>query len=165
MSENAERYCEIRDEETLRAVVAHWQRVLRLQDWGVECHLVAEHALGENQVAACWADVLRREAQVLILRPETRLERWKAHDGTLFYGRQPMEVDVVHELIHIWTKQCGLNSLEKESKECVAMEQMAESFATAFVRLHSYFAPSVGESTGAAHSCVADLSGREPEAE
>lgn len=139
MSDDLSRYCEIADEGMLRAVVAHWQKVLRLADWGVQSHLVAEHELNENQVGLCCVDVPRREAQILLLRPETRLERWKAHEGVLFYGRQPMEVDVVHELIHIWTKQCGLNDLDKNSKERLAMEQMTESLATAFVRLHSYF--------------------------
>lgn len=135
----AERYCEITDEETLRAVVAHWQRVLRISDWNVECHLVAEHELSKDAVGTCYVDLPRREAQIFILRAETRLERWKAHDGTLFFGRHPMEVDVVHELIHVWTKQCGLNDLPVESKERLAMEQMTESLATGFVSLHSYF--------------------------
>lgn len=137
-----DKYCEIKTDEILAEVVAHWQRILRLADWEVQSHLVAEHEFNDaNAVGACFAHLPRRAAQVLLLRRETRLERWKAHEGTLFYGRHPMEVDVVHELLHIWTKQLGLHDAAPESKESLAMEQMVESLATAFVGLHSYFGP------------------------
>lgn len=141
---DAERCCEIKDEETLRAVVEHWQRILRLADWHVEAHLVAEHEFNDfNRVGVAYADLPRRCAQIFLLRAETRLERWKAHDGTLYYGRKPMEVDVVHELLHIWTKQCVPNEVDKDSKWYLAMEQMTESLATALCELHSYFGDAV----------------------
>ena len=135
-----EALCEIKNDEVLADVVAHWSRILRVADWQIEAHLVAEHELNDPQWAGqCSANVNNRCAQIYILRPETRLERWKAQDGKLFYGRQPMEATVVHELLHIWTKQCGLHSDDTESRDRIAMEQMVDSLATAFVGLHSYF--------------------------
>ena len=132
-----DRYCEIRDEDTLRAVVAHWLPILGLGDWGVQSHLVGEHELNKDQVGGCWVDLPRRQAQIYILRAETRTERWKAHEGLLFYGRATMEHDVVHELLHIWTKQCGLNDLDLASKEYLGMEQMVEAMAKGLRSLHS----------------------------
>jgi Zn-dependent peptidase ImmA (M78 family) len=57
----------------------------------------------------------------------------------LYYGKRSMEVDVVHELLHVWTKQCGLNGASTDTTEGLAMEQMTDALATAFVGLHSYF--------------------------
>lgn len=136
---NYERYCEIKDDATLQAVVQHWAKILKIADWDIESHLVPQAELEETQVACNSTDLRRRDVQILLLNAETRLELWKAGGGLKIYGKQTMECDVLHELLHIWTKQCGLNNLERGSREYLAMEQMTEALAQAFVGLHSYF--------------------------
>ena len=134
-----DRLVEIKDEEALRAVVAHWLPLLKLTDWDVDAHLVPECELEADQVGVCCVDPPRRVAQIFLLRPETRRERFKSGDGLRYYGLKSMEVNVVHECLHIWTKLCGLNALGRQTSEGLAMEQMTEALATAFVGLHSYF--------------------------
>ena len=139
MSETFERYCEIKDEETLTKVVAHWQQVLRLQDWKVRAYFTRVFDLEKNALAQCHAEPTKRVCDIPMMLPDERLARATADDGKRFMPMETMECSVVHELLHIYTVQMGLHEKDAESKEYIAMEQMVDALACALTGLHSYF--------------------------
>jgi hypothetical protein len=140
MTDDVSRYCEIKDEEMLRAVVAHWQRVLRLQDWAVRAYFAPACDMQANALGECFAAPVKRLCDLSMLSPEERGVRAERAEQKTFTQMETMERTVVHELLHIYTAQMGLHDKDRESKEYIAMEQMVDALAGALTDLHSYFA-------------------------
>jgi hypothetical protein len=139
-TDDVSRYCEIKDEATLRLVVAHWQGILRLQDWVVRAYFAPACDLQEHTLGECFAAPVKRLCDISMLSPEERVVRAERAERKTFTQMETMERTVVHELLHIYTAQMGLHSKDRESKEYIAMEQMVDALAGALTDLHSYFA-------------------------
>lgn len=139
MSDDCARYVEIKDEETLRAVVAHWQKVLRLQDWEVRAYFSPSFDLDKNALAQCYTHAEKRMCDIPFLSVDERAARARESETKRFMRMETMEQSAVHELLHIYTAQCGLNGLEETDPKRVAMEQMVDAIAGALTSLHSYF--------------------------
>jgi hypothetical protein len=102
MSDDLSRYVEIKDEETLNAVVAHWQGILGLRDWHIDAYLVSQCDLDHADAEASCARMLeRKSAQIRVMKPDELLARVQSDNGRRYYPRDTMEQLVVHELVHI----------------------------------------------------------------
>jgi hypothetical protein len=137
-TDDVSRYCEIKDEETLRAVVAHWQKVLRLQDWHIDALFVSASELPNPEALASISTLPERKAaQMRMLKPEELRVIVERDYGRHHYPRAKMEHLVVHEILHVHMRT--LNLPDSEASE-LAEEQMVDALAAALTGLHSYFA-------------------------
>lgn len=112
-------------EAELREKCPEWQKVLRLQDWGIKVRLARARDLMEyGDLGQCQWNNEHKRAEILILDPND-------YDP----GRQipyDMEQTLVHELLHL---HFSLFMAKDETPEATAQEQAINAMATALVTL------------------------------
>lgn len=121
------------DAECLARCVREWQDRLGLQAWNITASIERRERIdiltqSTGAQAGCDQSTCLRRARIYICRPED----WPLVDAVAPDDPQDMELDLVHELLHIvlsgWP--LGETPLEKRLKE-----QSIEDLARALVRL------------------------------
>lgn len=112
--------------EELQERLAHWQKVLRLQDWDVKVVVVraSQMECGGNAGENTW-QLSTKTALIKLCDPVDWPEdtRWE----------QDMEETLVHELLHL---HMALFQPEHDTLEHAMMEQAICCIATGLVALH-----------------------------
>lgn len=106
-----------------------WQQRLRLQDWDVRLLLVSSRELDKARAELTVWIPKKRVATIRLVSPGD------AHLSSEHYDQRDVEVDIVHELLHIYTDGILGNS-STDSPETTYAEQMADTVAKALVALY-----------------------------
>lgn len=93
-------------QKSLERMLAKWQKILRLQDWDIELIVTDHNEVGHGNVGTCDPDVLERSAVIMLLRPD-QLPKDLATS-------EYIEGIIVHELLHIHTRDCGIKPDDSE---------------------------------------------------
>lgn len=114
------------DEPQLQERLAHWQKLLRLQDWDVDIKIVRRHAMPKaTSLAGAQIDRYRR-VKILLLDPvDWHPDDWPAD--------RDLEISLVHELLHCVFYDAG--SPKEDSPEDLALERAVEATALALITL------------------------------
>lgn len=131
-------YVEITDEETLNAVVRHWQAHLGIADWDISARFAPEIDMQEDAWGSIHIYPPKRAARISIMRPEDRAIRDKSQNGNRYFPHSRIEQDVVHELLHVWWDECG-HKANDDSEDTLKVERAIHALTMGFTRLHSYF--------------------------
>lgn len=111
-------------EDELRQLCAEYQRILRLGDWKVRVKVGRPGPGHENDGASVTYDTTARIAEILVTSPE--------YYSTAALTPQDMEVDLVHELVHLYFVPLGKPS---EDTAAILFEAAIDSIAEAIVSL------------------------------
>lgn len=115
-------------QEQLDACLAYWQKVLRLQDWGVKARIVRRSALDDETNAHVSVTWNKKNAFIELLDPI---------DYSSTAWAQDHEKSLVHELLHIHiTAVANERGAWEEGMDDMMEEQAIESLATSFVKLN-----------------------------
>ena len=111
--------------EELEERCAHWQKLLRLQDWTVEIRILRQWDMEREN---CMAYVLRFPPK----RHAVICFRDSIDDEPHGWPREDMEQSLIHELIH-----CHITPFEPadDAPEWTAMEQAIHSLTECIYRL------------------------------
>jgi hypothetical protein len=116
-------------QEDCERVCREWQQRLRLQDWDVRLMLVSSRELTEAKAELTVWIPKKRVATIRLVDPSD------AYLNADHYDRRDVEVDIVHELLHLYTDGI-LGDRSTDSPENTCAEQMADAVARALVNLH-----------------------------
>lgn len=113
------------NQEELEACLSKWQKILRLQDWNVHVEVKRERDMEmEGRCAELSCQEPTRHAWIVIRDPtdypDTAAEP------------QDMEMSIVHELLHIYTRPFDLPG---QGPKHIAEEWLIEAVCHALVRL------------------------------
>lgn len=111
-------------EDELRQLCAEYQRILRLQDWRVRVKIGRPDPEQADDGAYVTYNTTLRVADILIVAPE--------YYPTNAMMPQDMEIDLVHELVHLYFALLGKPS-DDTGKDL--LEAAIESIAEAVVNL------------------------------
>jgi len=109
--------------EEAQANCRYWQEILRLQDWDVIIELVHHHELN-GVIAAVSSNEYLKVARISLLRAEE-----------LRKEDMDMESSLVHELLHVHTKDWEILNRKYEHSD-VLQEQAIESLTKAIIKLN-----------------------------
>lgn len=116
----------------LEARCAHWQRILRLQDWEIEVVIARRHAmLNSSNAAQVWASAFTRTATITILDPMDQPPEASARI-------RDMEDSLVHELLHLHLHDCHIPKAAPNAQiaaEEIAEERCVDALASALLQL------------------------------
>ncbi len=111
-------------EEELRQLCAEYQAILRLQDWRVDVSIGRPDLEHEDDGAYVTYNTSLRIAKILIVAPE--------YYPTNAMMPQDMEVDLVHELVHLYFVPLG-KPADDTARDL--LEVAVQSIAEAVVKL------------------------------
>lgn len=103
-----------------------WQQLLRLGDWKIRVELVRARAI-DDELGRVHSNMMR-DALILLMEPDDIPPYSSAH-----LANSDMEVNLVHELLHLRWKDVGWN--DKTTPEGRAEEAAVEAIAQALVAL------------------------------
>ena len=117
-------------QEELDAGVAKWAKVLRLQDWDITAKICVQREFtdGDSVWGRCHPKPKKKDAYIQIRDQADYLNTVEEH---LTLPRD-MEVDLVHEMLHIHFQPF---EPDEEGPEWTAMEAAIETLARALVKL------------------------------
>lgn len=111
--------------EELQALLAEWQKTLRLQDWDIQVGFVRHWDLDEDTAGTVKFFSRKKTASISILAEPDYSPSW----------RFPLdsELTLVHELLHIHAEGCTKS--DPPGDALIAEEQMVHALSTALVAL------------------------------
>lgn len=109
----------------IQALCAEWQKILRLQDWGIKITFERHWRMAPNRAGECSMVVNKKIAVIFILDPID-------YSNDYVCSLDP-ERTVVHELVHLHLAS-NVSTLPETTEE-----QAVESLASAFVRLKRFW--------------------------
>jgi hypothetical protein len=113
------------DLDELKALCAEWQERLRLQDWDIFLEIKRFHEMDEaTHLGNAHVVPKYHSARIALVHPDDYYtDAWRPYD---------MEFILVHECLHIWTKQLNLDDTDAISTH---EEMMINALARALVKL------------------------------
>lgn len=118
-------------EQQLQEACAHWQKILRLQDWSVRVVVARGNGIdlqADTKGNCNW--VLKKKAALIKIMDPVDYDpgiRWP----------QDMEMTLVHELLHL--HMATFDNYDVGSHPDVAVEQAVDSIASGLVSLYRVF--------------------------
>lgn len=117
--------------EQLRERLAHWQRVLRLQDWHIEVMLVPMASMGGDFAGEVTTFPMKKRAFIKVLTAAD-------YEASMERGRQTMphdmEYTLIHELMHVVIYLCSVK-YDPGSREEMLEEQAVHALAMGYLQL------------------------------
>lgn len=116
------------NQQELQELCGVWQKRLRLQDWDVKVVVVRVRDMGPEKSACVSVLSTKRNAVIQIM--DERDVTDEPHFTAVYRGQ---ELDLVHELLHIYTDPF---QVQRPSSQEVSEEQMIHALSTALIEAY-----------------------------